>query len=161
MVEATTMWVPASKGVDGGDAVFRECKRSKPSRVLSISAALTCLQCCLALYGTALLFYMSPSVELMAAPDHGSSFWAGQIARQWKDWVTITQAPLQQQQHHQQQLITSSLNLTRMPLLKSNVCEREQINFVQKKSTDARMTALKSSLFRYNTHSSSSSVTEF
>jgi hypothetical protein len=143
--------------VEAGDAVvFREfatgtCKqRSKPSRVLSISAALTCLQCCFALYGTVLLFYMSPSVELMAAPDPGSRFWAGQIARHWKNyWVTITPP----QQHQQQQPVTTSPSLNAIPrvtpIVKSDVCEREQINFDQKKSTDARMTAFKSSLFRY------------
>jgi hypothetical protein len=137
-----TMW--PSKGVDSvqADAVFREFKdlaayKRKPvNRVLSISAVLTCVQCFFALYGTVLLFYMSPSVELMAAPD-GSSFWAGQIARQWKNWVTPSSPG------------SSSLPLTPpLPLAKSDVCEREEINFDQKKSADARMIGFKTSLFK-------------
>lgn len=140
-----TMW--PSKGVDSvqADGCFREfiCKdlgaykRKPTNRILSISAALTCLQCFFALYGTVLLFYMSPSVELMAAPD-GSNFWAGQIARQWKNWVTPSSARG-----------SSSLPLAPpLPIAKSDVCEREEINFEQKKSTDARMVGFKTSLFK-------------
>lgn len=143
---AATMWPP--KG-DNADEVFREfkdftasSKRTKPThRILSISAALTCLQCFFALYGTVLLFYMSPSLELMAAPDR-SNFWAGQIARQWKNWVMPASA--------------SPLNLAPpLPIVKSDVCEREEINFDQKKSTDARMIGFKSKLFKYAFYSPS------
>ncbi|KAG0590220.1 hypothetical protein KC19_1G082200 [Ceratodon purpureus] len=138
-----TMW--PSKAVESvqAEAGFREflCKdlgykRKPTNRILSISAALTCLQCFFALYGTVLLFYMSPSVELMAAPD-GSNFWAGQIARQWKNWVIPSGTDG-----------SSALPLAPpLPITKSDVCEREEINFDQKKSTDARMVGFKTSLF--------------
>ncbi|XP_024371047.1 uncharacterized protein [Physcomitrium patens] len=123
---------------DQKDSVFRDFKdvykRKPTNRILSISAALTCLQCFFALYGTVLLFHMSPSVELMAASD-GSTFWAGQIARQWKNWMTTA-------------AYRASLNhLPPVPLAKSDVCEREEINFEQKKSTDKRMIGFKTSLF--------------
>lgn len=151
---AAAMW--PSKGVDKeADAVFREFKdlaaykRKPTNRILSISAALTCLQCFFALYGTVLLFYMSPSVELMAAPD-GSSFWAGQIARQWKTWVTPSSHG------------ASSLALAiPQSVVKSDVCAREEINFDQKKNSDARMIRLKTSLFKYALSSITSSTSIF
>lgn len=152
------MWPAKGDGGVQADAVFREFKdlatgkRKPQNRVLGISAALTCLQCFFALYGTVLLFYMSPSVELMAAPD-GSSFWAGQIARQWKNWVNPANT--------QQALASPNLPLPMPIVKKSDVCEREEINFDQKKSTDARMLGFKSSLFKYANPSPSSSLTQF
>uniref|UniRef100_A0A1D1YE56 Alanine--tRNA ligase n=1 Tax=Anthurium amnicola TaxID=1678845 RepID=A0A1D1YE56_9ARAE len=110
-------------GKGGGKTTMRGPKggSSTPSRLV---AALTCLQFAFAIYATFLLYYMSPSVDLRAKPDFS---WATHIVQHWRQMVLPT-----------------SFQGGVSP---SEVCEREEIDFVQKKSNDAVMIRFKRELY--------------
>ncbi|KAK9676705.1 hypothetical protein RND81_11G094300 [Saponaria officinalis] len=100
--------------------------------------ALTCLQFAFAIYATFLLYYMSPSVDLRTKPDFS---WATQIAKQWKHY--IIQPHIVSHYQEPSNLISTELQ----PILPSDVCEQEKIDFVQKKSNDLQMIKLKRELY--------------
>lgn len=102
--------------------------KSSPSRIV---AALTCLQFTFAIYATFLLYYMSPSVDLRTKPDFS---WATRIAQHWKHFIT---------QPH----MLSTFDGNPLPQFPAEVCEHEQIDFLQKKSNDAVMIKLKRELY--------------
>ncbi|KAH7691156.1 Nucleotide-diphospho-sugar transferases protein [Dioscorea alata] len=103
-------------------------RKSSPSRIV---AALTCLQFTFAIYATFLLYYMSPSVDLRTKPDFS---WATRIAQHWKHFIT---------QPH----MLSTYDGNPLAQFPAEVCEHEQIDFLQKKSNDAVMIKLKRELY--------------
>ncbi|KAJ0967618.1 hypothetical protein J5N97_024535 [Dioscorea zingiberensis] len=102
--------------------------KSSPSRIV---AALTCLQFTFAIYATFLLYYMSPSVDLRSKPDFS---WATRIAQHWKHFIT-------------QPTMLSTFEGNPLAQLPAEVCEHEQIDFLQKKSNDAVMIKFKRELY--------------
>ncbi|XP_078427917.1 glycosyltransferase family protein 2 [Wolffia australiana] len=94
-----------------------------PSRIV---ATLTCLQFAFAIYATFLLYYMSPAVDLRPKPDFS---WAAHIVQHWKQMVLPGRQP------------------TNASLTPQEVCERERIDFSQKKSDDQEMIRLKRELY--------------
>ncbi|KAM0949272.1 putative nucleotide-diphospho-sugar transferase [Dioscorea sansibarensis] len=113
--------------VTGKSSKVRSAK-SSPSRIV---AALACLQFTFAIYATFLLYYMSPSVDLRTKPDFS---WATRIAQHWKHFIT---------QPH----MLSTFDGNPLAQLPAEVCEHEQIDFLQKKSNDAVMIKLKRELY--------------
>lgn len=111
--------------------------KSRPSKGSSarLVSVLTCLQFAFAVYATFLLYYMSPSLDLRTTPDFS---WATRIAHQWKQFMVTPHVV----SHYQQEHANNSI-----PITPSQVCEHEQIDFVQKKSNDAKMIKLKTELY--------------
>jgi hypothetical protein len=116
--------------VGNGKTKFRSQKSSSGKLV----TLLTCLQFAFAVYATFLLYYMSPSIDLRTKPE---IIWATRIAQQWKEYInpprTVTRFQVQS---------------TKVVFSKSEVCEVEKIDFVQKKSNDAVMIKLKTELYQ-------------
>lgn len=115
---------------NGKGANKLKVQKSSPSRLVTM---LTCLQFAFAVYATFLLYFMSPAVDLRAKPDFS---WATKIAHQWKQFMVTTP--------HTVAHLQEPLARIAPP---SEVCEHEQIDFVQKKSTDAVMIKFKSDLY--------------
>lgn len=118
----------------GGKAKMRS-HRSISARLVT---ALTCLQFAFAVYATFLLYYMSPTVDLRTKPDFA---WATQIAKQWKQFIIRPHVL----GHYQE--ASSLLSAELPPIMPSEVCEHEEIDFLQKKSNDAQMIKLKRELY--------------
>ncbi|KAL8496612.1 hypothetical protein ACS0TY_020344 [Phlomoides rotata] len=118
----------------GGKANKLRPSKGSSTRLVSV---LTCLQFAFAVYATFLLYYMSPSVDLRAKPDFS---WATRIAHQWKQFMVTPHIV-----SHYQEAANSSL--ISPPVTPSQVCEQEKIDFVQKKSNDAKMIKLKTELY--------------
>lgn len=109
--------------------------KGSPTRLVT---TLTCLQFAFAIYATFLLYYMSPVVDLRTKPDFT---WATQIARQWREYIIQPHIV----KHYQE---ASNLVATDMqPIVPSEVCEQEKIDFEQKKSNDLQMIKLKRELY--------------
>ncbi|KAL5998343.1 hypothetical protein ACLOJK_009283 [Asimina triloba] len=115
----------------GGKAKIRAPKRS-PTRLV---AFLTCLQFAFAIYATFLLYFMGPAVDLRTKPDFT---WATRIAKQWKQFII---------QPHVLSSYQENLVLRAEPLIASEVCEHEKIDFSQKKSNDVQMIKFKRELY--------------
>lgn len=111
--------------------------RKSSSKNTRVVASLTCLQFGFAVYATFLLYFMSPSVDLITDSD---SSWASHIAKQWKGFMSY---PI-----HRRQLIELSKDPSFLAASTPDlVCEYEHIQFEQKKSNDTRMLTLKRELF--------------
>ncbi|XP_057479617.1 uncharacterized protein LOC130766908 [Actinidia eriantha] len=112
-------------------------KKSKLKATKSASArlvfVLTCFQFAFVVYATFLLYYMTPSTELISKP-HFS--WATKFAKQWTYFIIPPHVVSRYQE------VSNSL-----PITPAEVCEREMIDFEQKKSTDALMIKLKRELY--------------
>ena len=121
----------------GGKAKVK-AQRSPPTKLV---AALTCLQFFFAVYATFLLYYMGPSIDLRTKPDFT---WATRIAQQWKDWQQHMITP-HVVGHYQE--ASSLIREEIQPINQSQVCEREKIDFMQKKSNDVQMIKLKRELY--------------
>jgi len=87
-------------------------------------AVLTCLQFGFAIYATFLLYYMSPSVDLAATAPKPDMAWATRIAHRWRNYFARDHVYSPEE-----------------------VCEREEIDFSQKKSIDALMIKFKRDLY--------------
>ncbi|KAJ4979815.1 hypothetical protein NE237_010595 [Protea cynaroides] len=109
--------------------------RSATSRLVT---ALTCLQFAFAVYATFLLYYIGPTIDLPTKPDF---LWATRIAKQWKQFII----PPHIVGHYQQASAIIGAELA--PITPSEVCEHEQIDFLQKKSNDAQMIKVKRELY--------------
>ncbi|KAL5565714.1 hypothetical protein UlMin_028878, partial [Ulmus minor] len=115
---------------------FKQPHKSASARLVRI---LTCLQFAFAVYATFLIYYMSPSIDLRTKPDFT---WATRIAHQWRQYII----PPHVIGHYQDQasyLVASEIQ----PIKPSDVCEKEKIDFEQKKSNDAQMIKLKRELY--------------
>ncbi|CAK9165196.1 unnamed protein product [Ilex paraguariensis] len=119
----------------GGKAKLR-VQKSASARLVTV---LTCLQFAFAVYATFLLYYMSPAIDLRTKPDFG---WATRIAQQWKHFIIPPHVVSRYQE------ASSLIQAETWPVTPSEVCEREKIDFVQKKSNDALMIKLKTELYR-------------
>ncbi|KAI5079568.1 hypothetical protein GOP47_0005047 [Adiantum capillus-veneris] len=115
------------------ELVTKSRKSSKNTRVV---ASLTCLQFSFAIYATFLLYFMSPTVDLMT---DNSASWASHIAKQWHGFMSHPSS--------RRQLIDQSLLPSAGPDIPQVVCEYEHIDFQQKKSNDTKMLTIKSQLF--------------
>lgn len=115
----------------GGKGAKLKAQKSSSSKVVTV---LTCLQFAFAVYATFLLYFMSPSVDLRSKPDFS---WATRIAHQWKQFMVSPHVVA-----HYQELARAP------PISPSEVCEREQIDFVQKKSNDQVMIKFKRDLYQ-------------
>ncbi|CAI9105054.1 OLC1v1003898C1 [Oldenlandia corymbosa var. corymbosa] len=112
-------------------------QKSASARLVTI---LTCLQFAFAIYATFLLYYMSPAVDLGNKPDFS---WATKIATQWKSY--LIQQPHTVSKYQQE---TSANSFSSLVFNPADVCEKETINFEQKKSNDAVMIKLKTELYK-------------
>ncbi|KAG6417896.1 hypothetical protein SASPL_120093 [Salvia splendens] len=119
-----------SEYMGNGKGAKLKVQKSSPSRLVTM---LTCLQFAFAVYATFLLYFMSPAVDLRTKPDFS---WATKIAHQWKQFMVTTPHTVT---HFQEPVVRISPP--------SEVCEHEQIDFVQKKSTDEVMIKFKSDLY--------------
>ncbi|EPS63002.1 hypothetical protein M569_11785 [Genlisea aurea] len=103
--------------------------KSKPQKSTATSnrlmMILTCLQMLFAIYGTFLLFFMSPSLD---KPDF---LWAARIADKWRHFSVVGRS-----------------QTTAAPPLLSEICESEKIDFEQKKSNDEVMIKFKRELYQ-------------
>ncbi|KAM7502139.1 hypothetical protein LguiB_001043 [Lonicera macranthoides] len=124
--------------VGGGKAKFRP-QKSTSGKLVTV---LTCLQFAFAVYATFLLYYMSPNIDLRTKPDF---LWATRIAQQWKQYIIPPR------------IVSRYQVQSRVPFTKSEVCEVEKIDFVQKKSNDAMMIKLKRELYEQVQHFQSKS----
>ncbi|XP_077227844.1 uncharacterized protein LOC143860884 [Tasmannia lanceolata] len=115
----------------GGKSKMRMHKSSSTRLV----GFLTCLQFAFAIYATFLIYYMSPSLDLRTKPDFT---WATRIARQWKQFIIQPHVL----RHYQENFVLQSS--IQKP---SEVCEHEQIDFLQKKSNDVQMIKYKRELY--------------
>ncbi|KAK2982587.1 hypothetical protein RJ640_009240 [Escallonia rubra] len=118
----------------GGKAKLR-AQKSTSARLVTV---LTCLQFMFAVYATFLLYYMSPSIDLRTKPDFS---WATRIAQHWKHFI------IQPHVVSRYQEASSLVGADVQPILPSEVCENEKIDFVQKKSNDAVMIKFKRELY--------------
>ncbi|KAK0603953.1 hypothetical protein LWI29_010536 [Acer saccharum] len=116
----------------GGKAAKLKAHKSSSARLVT---ALTCLQFAFAVYGTFLLYYMSPAVDLRAKPDFQ---WATKIANNWRQFI-ITPHVLGHYQESANSLVQATIPL--------DVCEHEKIDFLQKKSNDVQMIKMKRDLY--------------
>ncbi|KAH7425780.1 hypothetical protein KP509_11G070500 [Ceratopteris richardii] len=110
-------------------------KSRKSNNNRRIVASLTCLQFIFAVYATFLLYFMSPTVDLMT---ENANSWTSPI-KQWYGFMSIPRSILHR-------------NLVEHSLLMSAVtpqvaCEYEKIEFEQKKSNDTKMLTIKKQLF--------------
>ncbi|KAG4206862.1 hypothetical protein ERO13_A03G032400v2 [Gossypium hirsutum] len=120
-----------------GDYVGRKAKVKAPKTSSTrLVTALTCLQFAFAVYATFLLYYMSPAVDLRTKPDFT---W---ITRNMKQLIT-TPHVLGRYQDAALSLVGAEV----APITPSEVCEHEKIDFMQKKSNNARMIKLKRELY--------------
>ncbi|KAK5846904.1 uncharacterized protein LOC108482172 [Gossypium arboreum] len=120
-----------------GDYVGRKAKVKAPKTSSTrLVTALTCLQLAFAVYATFLLYYMSPAVDLRTKPDFT---W---ITRNMKQLIT-TPHVLGRYQDAALSLVGAEV----APITPSEVCEHEKIDFMQKKSNNARMIKLKRELY--------------
>ncbi|KAK8695965.1 hypothetical protein V6N13_001106 [Hibiscus sabdariffa] len=119
----------------GGKAKVKALKTA-PTRLVM---ALTYLQFAFAVYATFLLYYMSPTVDLRMKPDFA---WVITIARNMKQLI-VTPHVLSRYLEVSSSLIGAEVP----PIMPSDICEHEKINFVQKKSSDAQMIKLKRELY--------------
>ncbi|KAA3456637.1 Glycosyltransferase family protein 2 [Gossypium australe] len=120
-----------------GDYVGRKAKVKAPKTSSTrLVTALTCLQLAFAVYATFLLYYMSPAVDLRTKPDFT---W---ITRNMKQLIT-TPHVLGRYQDAALSLVGAEV----VPITPSEVCEQEKIDFMQKKSNNARMIKLKRELY--------------
>ncbi|PSR86587.1 4-diphosphocytidyl-2-C-methyl-D-erythritol kinase [Actinidia chinensis var. chinensis] len=103
-------------------------QKSASSRLVLV---LTCFQFAFVVYATFLLYYMTPSTELISKPDFS---WATKFAKQWTYFIIPPHVVSRYQE--------ASNSLT-----PAEVCEIEKIDFEQKKSTDALMIKLKTELY--------------
>ena len=120
-----------------GEALLKDIVRAprqlnKSNKGMNMAAGLTCLQFAFAIYATFLLYVMSPNMELMTDSD---SSWATQIAKL-----------LSKERVHPMNLKDGRELL--VELTKSTVCQREEIDFAQKKSNNTKLVDLKRSLFK-------------
>ncbi|XP_057782471.1 uncharacterized protein LOC131000528 [Salvia miltiorrhiza] len=119
----------------GGKGAKLKVQKSSPSKLVTV---LTCLQFAFAVYATFLLYFMSPSVDLRTKPDFS---WATKIAHQWKQFMVVS--------HYQEpNALVRADQLVAPRTSPSEVCEHEQIDFVQKKSNDEVMIKFKRDLYR-------------
>ncbi|TYJ41796.1 hypothetical protein E1A91_A03G045300v1 [Gossypium mustelinum] len=120
-----------------GDYVGRKAKVKAPKTSSTrLVTALTCLQFAFAVYATFLLYYMSPAVDLRTKPDF--------------TWITRNMKQLITTPHVLGRYQDSALSLVGAevaPITPSEVCEHEKIDFMQKKSNNARMIKLKRELY--------------
>nr|XP_010920484.1 uncharacterized protein LOC105044330 [Elaeis guineensis] len=93
--------------------------------------ALTFLQFTFAIYAIFLLYYMTPTIDLRSKPDFS---WATRIARNWKHFIL-------------QPRMLASFRDDHVTFSPYDVCEHEQLGFLQKKSDDALMIKLKQELY--------------
>ncbi|TYH23852.1 hypothetical protein ES288_A03G045300v1 [Gossypium darwinii] len=120
-----------------GDYVGRKAKVKAPKTSSTrLVTAVTCLQFAFAVYATFLLYYMSPAVDLRTKPDFT---W---ITRNMKQLIT-TPHVLGRYQDAALSLVGAEV----APITPSEVCEHEKIDFMQKKSNNARMIKLKRELY--------------
>ncbi|MBA0609453.1 hypothetical protein Godav_021502, partial [Gossypium davidsonii] len=120
-----------------GDYVGRRAKVKAPKTSSTrLVTALTCLQFAFAVYATFLLYYMSPLVDLRTKPDFT---W---ITRNMRQLIT-TPHVLGRYQDAALSLVGAEVALS----TPSEVCEHEKIDFMQKKSNNARMINLKRELY--------------
>lgn len=134
------------------------------SKNMKLAAALTCLQFTFAVYATFLLYFMSPTVDLMTGPDIS---WASQIAKQWRELVVVPhRLPNPSQEVStlnslpMHSLVSNSTperqrpNVKHVParddknLTRELVCEYEDIDFTQKRSNDSKTVDMKKALFQ-------------
>ena len=134
-------------------------RASRPPPNKKIVVSLTCLQFGFAVYATFLLFFMSPTLDLIT---HRNISWASQVLGQWNSFIagggsnaslsggTGTGTP-------RVQLIELGANASSSSSSSSGgggggvgagYCEYETIDFVQKKSNDTKMLTLKREFFR-------------
>ncbi|MCO5557146.1 hypothetical protein L7F22_010703 [Adiantum nelumboides] len=127
-----------NKNGDYIDSVVSELvtKSRKSSKNTRVVASLTCLQFSFAIYATFLLYFMSPTVDLMT---DNSASWASHIAKQWHGFMSHPTS--------RRQLIDQNLLPSTAPEMPQVICEYEHIDFQQKKSNDTKMLTIKSQLF--------------
>ncbi|MCO5551292.1 hypothetical protein L7F22_004791 [Adiantum nelumboides] len=127
-----------NKNGDYIDSVVSELvtKSRKSSKNTRVVASLTCLQFSFAIYATFLLYFMSPTVDLMT---DNSASWASHIAKQWHGFMSHPTS--------RRQLIDQNLLPSTGPDMPHVICEYEHIDFQQKKSNDTKMLTIKSQLF--------------
>ncbi|CAL9063535.1 unnamed protein product [Musa banksii] len=115
------------------DYVVGKSSKMKTPKLASfrLVAALTCLQFAFAMYATFLLYHMSSSVGQRSGADFS---WASRIAHHWTQFVEHSHAPSSTQEVPAGEFL-------------AEVCEHEEIDFVQKKSDDALMIKLKRELY--------------
>lgn len=121
------------QGLSGGRGGSNSSRSNKVGNtaMMRLAAILTFMQFLFAMYATFLLYYLSPSVpDLMAQPD---ASWASQIVKLFPTRVEGSGA--------------YSVNHNGLP--KRVVCQSEEIDFSQKKSTNTKIVELKTTLFRY------------
>lgn len=122
----------------GGKATKLKGQKVSSSRLVTV---LTCLQFAFAVYATFLLYFMSPSVDLMGKPDFS---WATRIAQQWKHLMVTPHVV----SHYQEANALVQSEIIAPPISPSEVCEHEKIDFVQKKSSDGVMIKFKRELYQ-------------
>ncbi|KAH7301636.1 hypothetical protein KP509_23G035300 [Ceratopteris richardii] len=137
-----------NRNVEYIDSVMSELvtKSRKSKKNTRVVASLTCLQFIFAVYATFLLYFMSPTVDLIT-DSNGS--WASQIAKQWHGIVSYSSS-LSRRNLAEQSFLSDAnrrslfVNTNTTP---EQVCEFEKIEFQQKKSNDTRMLNIKRQLF--------------
>ncbi|CAN6479385.1 unnamed protein product [Victoria cruziana] len=107
--------------------------RGPKSSTARLVTMLTCLQLAFAIYATFLLYYMSPTIDLRTKPDFS---WATRIAKQWRQFITQPHVV----SHYQE---AANFDFASP----ADVCEKETIDFVQKKSNDEHMIRIKRELY--------------
>ncbi|BFI43079.1 hypothetical protein MPTK2_8g14800 [Marchantia polymorpha subsp. ruderalis] len=132
----------AARNGDTAEMIYREfpgARRAKgmSGKSMQVAAWLTCLQFAFALYATFLLYFMSPSVDLLnPRPD---ITWVTQFAK-------IANLPFRS--YGGRGPASIKLEQQASPMLsKPLVCETETITFEQKKSNDSKMIGMKSGLY--------------
>lgn len=120
----------ASNGAVVVTNVKKAAKRPLPSKKIVVS--LTCLQFGFAVYATFLLFFMSPTIDLIT---HHDISWASQVIRQWSGFISGTS-------RHQLLEVPGAASLN------ESACEYETIDFAQKKSNDTKMLTLKKEFYK-------------
>ncbi|CAN4098921.1 unnamed protein product [Withania somnifera] len=121
-----------------GGKTKRRQQKGCSSRLVTV---LTYLQFAFAVYATFLLYYMSPSIDLRSKPDFS---WTTRIAQQWKQFIIPPHVVARYNQEANSVVKAESTQ----PISPAEVCEREKIDFVQKKSNDAVMIKLKTELYQ-------------
>lgn len=129
-------------GDHAADTIFRDYFGGKgrkwAGKSMQVAAGLTCLQFTFAVYATFLLYFMSPSVDLITRPD---TSWASQIALQWRGFLKL---PPIHPERAVQELSQPGLQY----FSTDAVCEAEAIQFEQKRSNDSRILGLKTELYK-------------
>lgn len=101
----------------------------KGTRNKKIVVSLTCLQFGFAVYATFLLFFMSPTIDLIT---HRNISWASQVVKQWNGFISRS----------------SRVQLLEVVPTAETSCEYETIDFAQKKSNDTKMINLKKDFYK-------------